>query len=50
MVKKYSQNESATVCYDKLCVTAQGQWAQAIKVIALVAALAGLYQAIKNLK
>jgi hypothetical protein len=49
MVKNYSKNESATVCYDKLCVTAYGQWAKAIKVIALTGAIIWLVQAIKNL-
>lgn len=50
MINNYSKNESATVCYDKLCVTAYGQWAQVIKVVVLAAVLVSLVQAIKSLK
>lgn len=50
MVNKYSENESATVCYDKLCVTTNGKVAQILNIIVLTIVLLGLFQAIKSLK
>lgn len=50
MVKKYSKNESATVCFDEFSVTTNGKVAQIINIIVLTIVLLGLFQAIKNLK
>jgi hypothetical protein len=50
MVKNYAINESATVCYEDLCVTTNGKVAQIINVIVLAIVAVGLIQAIKNLK
>ena len=48
MLKNINKNEKATVCIDKVCVTAQGELARVINVVILITAFISLVSIVSN--